>query len=298
MDRDTLEQRLSRIKGVSPLPVVAANVIRLTQNPRSSALEIGNAIARDQALTSKVLRIANSAFYGFPRKITTVNYAIVVLGFVNIRNIVLSASLGDLLAPGSENPFFDREAFWKHSLACGIASKLLAVRLGLKNTDEAFIWGLLHDFGKVVMDTYLHDEFSAAVKTAAEKGMLLREAEESVLGFDHTLVGSMVAEKWNLPPALIRAIRFHHDPEKDFSSIRISSIVHLADIFCRKIGLGSGGDARVPPIKRKSWDLLNLDQRSIDILFDKIRGEFETAGTFLAPLHPGTKGGRHDHETH
>lgn len=281
MDRDVLKRKLLKIRDLATLPVVANNVIQLTQNPKVSALQVADAISQDQALTSKVLKTANSAFYGFPRKITTVNQAIIILGFTNIRNIVISASLNSTLHSDKKDALFNLKSFWKHSLACGIASKILAKRAGIKNYEEAFIWGLLHDLGKIVMNTYIHEEYNQVVAVALGKNILIADAEQQLFGFTHTAVGSLVADKWNLPPTLIKVIQYHHNPVKDYNSLRISSIVHLADIFCRAIDIGDGGDRQIPAVCEASWNLMDLNTLTLKKIFYKIEGEYEKATEFL-----------------
>ncbi|MBE9546022.1 MAG: HDOD domain-containing protein [Proteobacteria bacterium] len=281
MKQAKLERRLAKVHDLPTLPVVVNNVIQITQNPKSSALEVGRAISYDQALATKVLKTANSAFYGFPRKITTITHAIVILGFANIRNIVLTASIFDMFPSKGKNKYFDREGFWKHSLACGVTSKLIAKRLGIKNLEEAFICGLLHDLGKLVMDTHFNEDFGRVVRLVKEKEILIRDAEQQLLGIDHAAVGGVVADKWNLPPALIKAIRFHHNPPLANESMRIAAIVHLADALCRAIGMGNGGDGKVPCINEESWELLNLNKQTIKRLFSEMEEEVATADTSL-----------------
>lgn len=281
MKQAKLEKRLAKVHDLPTLPVVVNNVIQITQNPKSSALEVGRAISYDQALATKVLRTANSAFYGFPRKITTITHAIVILGFANIRNIVLTASIFDMFPSKGGSKYFDREGFWKHSLACGVTSKLIAKRLGIKNLEEVFICGLLHDLGKLVLDTYFKEDFARVVRLVKEKEILIRDAEQQLLDIDHAAVGGIVADKWNLPPALIKAIRFHHNPPRASESMRIAAIVHLADVLCRAIGMGNGGDTKVPCINEESWELLNLNKQTIKRLFSEMEEEVATADTSL-----------------
>jgi putative nucleotidyltransferase with HDIG domain len=281
MDRKDLKEKLLKIGDLATLPVVAYNVMQLTQNPKASAMDVGKAISQDPALASKVLKIANSSFYGFPRKISTINNAIVLLGFSNIRNIVISAGIIDAYKGGKSSGSFDRTEFWKHSLACGITSKIIASTVGLKSSEEAFIWGLLHDFGKIVMDTYIHEEFSQVAHHAKTNGMLIVDAEQKLLGFNHTTVGTLVARKWNMPPALLKVIRYHHNPALDYNSLRISSIVHLADILCRTLNIGNGGDNEIPIVNEKSWDLMNLNKQTIKSIFAEIEKEYESATAFL-----------------
>jgi len=276
-----LDNRLQRISDLPSLSVVANNIIQITQNPKSSALQVGKAISQDPALVSRILRIANSTFYGFPRAITTIPHAVVILGFANIRNLVLTSSIIQVFSSKQGNGYYDRGGFWKHSLACGVTSKLIAKRLGIKNLEEVFIWGLLHDLGKLVLDTYFHEDFARAVSAASSHEMLIRDAEQQVLGFDHAVVGGMVADKWSLPPALIKVIRFHHSPSQAFESMRIVSIVHLADVFCRALGLGNAGDRKVPLIHEPSWNLLGFNKPMIKDLFSKMEQEIANSEPFL-----------------
>lgn len=285
MKQVKLEKRLPRVNDLPTLPSVATNVIQITQNPKSSALEVGRAISHDQGLATKVLRMANSAFYGFPRKITTITHAIVILGFVNIRNIVLTASIFDMFPSGRENGGFDREGFWEHSLACGVTSKLIAKRLGIKNLEEVFICGLLHDLGKLVLDAYFNEEFTRIVCLAKENEILIKDAEQQLLDLDHTTVGGFVADKWDLAPTLIKTIRFHHDPPRANESMRITAIVHLADVLCRAIGMGNGGDNKIPCVNEESWKLLNFNKQTIKHLFLEMEQEVAIANDFL----PSTK---------
>lgn len=277
-----LEDRLGKIEDLPTLSVVANNIILITQNPKSSALEVGRAISNDQALVSKILRIANSSFYGFPKEITTVGHAVVILGFANIRNLVLAASILDVLSSEGENGVFDREEFWKHSLACGVTSKLISKRLGIQNPDEAFIWGLMHDVGKLILDSYFHEEFIQVVSLVKEKEILIKDAEQEVLGIDHAGVGGIVADKWNLHPALIKAIRFHHNPPRAHESMRMASIVHLADALCRAIDIGNGGDNKIPCINEESWKLSGFNKQIVKNLFAEMDKEVENAAAFLS----------------
>lgn len=282
MEHINLENRLAKITDLPTLSVVANNIVQITQSPKSSALEVGRAISQDQALVSRILRIANSTFYGFPGKITTIPHAVVILGFTNIRNLVLTASISKMFSSKGGDGDFDREGFWKHSVACGVTSKLIAKRLGLKNLEEVFIWGLLHDVGKLVLDTYFNEEFTRVVCLVKEKEILLRDAEQKLLGFDHAAVGASVADRWNLPPALIKAIRFHHNPTQANESMRMVAIVHLADVFCRAIGIGNGGDSKIPCINEESWKLLRLNKRTIKKLFSEMEQAIANAKVLLA----------------
>ena len=275
-------KRLPRVHELSTLPVVVNNVMQITQNPRSSAMEVGQAISQDQTLAANVLKMVNSAFYGFPQKISTITHAIVILGFNNIRNIVLTTSVFKMFAASKSESRFDVEGFWKHSLACGVASRVLARRLGMKNLEEAFLWGLMHDLGKLVLYKYLMNEYAAVASLVNEKEILIRQAEKSVLGIDHTTVGYHVGKNWNLPPALLKVIRYHHHPGRAMASKRIVAIVHVADAICRALGLGNAGDAKVPPIDSGCWELLNMNKQAAREIFARTEQDLVKANAMLA----------------
>jgi HD-like signal output (HDOD) protein len=152
----------------------------------------------------------------------------------------------------------------------------------MQSFEESFIWGLLHDFGKIVLATHFTEEFTQALQVMQENGIHLREAEGKILGADHAEVGGIVADKWNLPPALIKSIRFHHDPPMANESMRMAAIVHIADILCRAIGLGNGADNKVPEINEESWKLLNMDKAVVKKLLAQIENELASAMAFLS----------------
>ena len=255
-------------------------MIKLTQNPETTAFDIAEAISQDQALASKVLRIANSAYYGFPQKITTINYAIVLLGLNNIRNIVLSTSVIEQL-PDTDKTLFDCREFWKHSFLCGIISKKIAEHLGMKTSEEIFMCGLLHDFGKLVLYHFFHEEFVQALSIAKAENISLQEAENRVFNFNHSGVGALLFKKWQLPLSLVKSIEHHHHPDNSFDYFRIASIVHVANYLCRRIGIGSSGDAIIPSLEKKSYKLVNLTSAKIKKMSRQITSEFKQAIEFL-----------------
>jgi len=281
MENQELKNRLSSIKSLPTLPVVADNVMKLIRNPDSTAYEIAEAISQDQSMASKVLKTANSAYYGFPRKITTIHYAIVLLGLNNIKNIVLSSSIMGQFPKKNQNLLFDRKEFWKHSLLCGIISKKISEHMGIKNSEEMFMCGLLHDFGKLILDTFFQEEFIRALQLAHEHQLTLMEAENRIFGFNHSGVGALLLRKWSLPSSLVRAVEFHHDPEESLNAFRTASIVHVSDYLCRITGLGNSGGSVLPELNKKSFKLVDLTSEQIKGLSLQIVKEFKTATEFL-----------------
>lgn len=281
MENKELIKRLSNVRNLPTLPMVANNVLQLTQNPESTAFEIAEAIAQDQTMASKVLRTANSAYYGFPKKITTIHYAIVVLGLNNIKNIVLSTAIMDRFPNPENGSAFDRAEFWKHSLLCGIICKKISEHMGLKNLEEMFMCGLLHDFGKLILDSLFHEEFLKALLLAEKEEVTLMAAENKILGFNHSGVGGLVLKKWSFPPSIVKAVEFHHFPVENPGAFRTASIIHVADYLCRRIGIGSGGDTVLPVLDPKAFELTDLTSEKIKAMSVQITREFKTATAFL-----------------
>lgn len=247
---DQRQQRLKKITqsiiGLPTLPTVITQMIGLIDNPKTSARDVARLIATDQALTAKILKLANSAFYGFPRKIATVNHAVVVLGFETVKSLGLSVSVLERFAGGGPETSFDRQRFWEHSIACGVAAQLLGSRLRYRVQGEAFAAGILHDIGKLILSQYFPEEFTRVMAMVREENLYIGKAEEAVLGVTHAEIGCWLAEKWNLPRQLVDTIAFHHTPGRMERGAQLPSLVHLADFLARKERIGDGGGTRMP----------------------------------------------------
>ncbi|MEW6754761.1 MAG: HDOD domain-containing protein [Candidatus Latescibacterota bacterium] len=244
------QQRLKKITqsiiGLPTLPTVITQLIGLIDNPRTSSRDVSRLIATDQALTAKILKLANSAFYGFPREISTVNHAVVVLGFETVKSLGLSVSVLERFAGAGEDASFDRQRFWEHSIACGVGARLLAGKLRYRVQGEAFAAGILHDIGKLVLSQYFPQEFAQIMRMVHEQDIYIGRAEEAVLGVTHTEIGAWLSEKWNLPRQLVDAIAFHHAPGRVERNGRLPALIHLADHLCRREKMGDGGGRRLP----------------------------------------------------
>lgn len=273
---------IENISTIPTLPVVIEKLTRLLQNPKTSAEEIGKAITTDQSLASKVLKLVNSAFYGFPGRISTITHAIVILGFSTVKNIVLTASIFDAFRnKGGSIPGFDLEQFWQHSIACGAAAQSIAKQIGFAEKEECFIAGLIHDIGKIILCQYLPQEFESAVKLTQEKGCLFYESELELFDATHQEIGGNLAQRWRLPENLQNAVRFHHKPATVKDSFMITGIVSCADIFVRALDKGNGGDDKIPSLDETVWKNLGLEYINLPNLFDTITEEIDKALIFL-----------------
>jgi len=205
-------------------------VVELVDNPKTSASRLGRLISTDQALTAKVLKIANSPFYGFPRKISTIDFAIIVLGYDALKEIVISISLVSSLQRKNDS-VFDAKGFWDHSITSGVLARRLARDLGYRVSGEVFVGGLLHDMGISVLHRYFRNEYRRIAEILVDTDLNAIEAEESVLGVTHAEVGGWLAERWNLPDHLVEAISYHHAPSRADKNKDLVALIHCADVF-------------------------------------------------------------------
>ncbi len=228
---------MRQVQQLAPLPAVALKVLELAHDDRSSAADLASVIATDQAMTAKLLRLANSAYFAAGRAITTVRDAVVVLGVIEVRRLVLTTTLMGSFS-GQSAGDFHVPSFWGHALAVGLVAEVMARHTGRAAPEEAFTAGILHDIGKLVMSQYEKERFEAATTLATVKGIPLERAEAEVFGFSHPELGSRLATAWRFPPALCEAIAAHHSAA-DVSQ-GLAWVVAQANTLCRDHGLWCG----------------------------------------------------------
>ena len=279
--RKRVRKVVDGIQGLPTLPSVMHSINQMVLNPHTSARELARLIAIDPALTSKILRIVNSSFYGFPSRIATITHAILILGFNTIKSIVLSSTIYDVFRRRSRPGDFDRAEFWKHSIGCGAAAKVLGQRLRYPLLEELFIAGLLHDVGKIVLDQYLPEQFREALHLARTKNIRLVEAETDVFGVNHADIGGWLFENWSLSRGLIQTTRCHHTPELAGEDRKLVEIVHVADLLTRAIRFGNGGDRLMPPLNETAWASLGLQERDLEGLLQATGAEIDRSIVYL-----------------
>lgn len=274
------------IIGLPTLPTIVSKMIELVDNPRTSAASLARLISSDQTLTARILKLANSAYYGFPREISTVNMAIVVLGFNTVKDMGLSLSVFDVFKNQENSSVFDITRFWEHSIGCGVASRMLARNYHSRNASEAFVAGLLHDIGKIILNQYFHQEFLQIMDMVVH-GSTLEDAEENIIGTTHAQIGAWLAEKWNLPEIISKTILYHHQPWCAKKESVLVCTVTLADYLCHLSGIGNSGRIAINSLETKVWDIFQNDKIPIDEsdminLQTEFLLEFDKSDTFIS----------------
>ena len=277
-----LHKIISRIDDLPTLPRTVLKITELVNDPKSSAKDLARIITDDQVLTARLLKLVNSSFYGFPQKISTVTNAIVLLGFDAIRSLLLTTSVFDLFAGRNKKMKQDQERFWDHSLGCAVGAKVIGNYLRHDKIEELFVSGLLHDIGKIVEMLYLPEDFANVVAAINKNNILMITAEEEVLGYSHAEIGKLLAGKWNLPVKLEQVIAHHHEPAAAGSFVLEASIIHLADIFCRALNMGYGGDNKIPPLDKTAWESLRIKADSIEDIMESMLDEYSDISNFIA----------------
>jgi putative nucleotidyltransferase with HDIG domain len=253
-------KKFESVKELPTIPETLSSILALITDPNSSVADLARVMELDQSLTAKVLRMVNSAFYGFYRQVTTVRDAAVILGFNEIRILALTVSMFDVFQASSSR--WERGRFWEHSLVVGMATESLA-KLAKLDQKEAFVAGLLHDLGKVAFDFVLGEKWSDLVVQAGREGIPLNELEKSDLGVDHGELGAWLGEKWRLPEGIIATMQFHHRTDDLKHEARVCVAVRLANSVVKAKGIGSSGNPCVEPVE--DWMLSRLDLSETDL---------------------------------
>jgi HD-like signal output (HDOD) protein len=276
--------------GLPTLPTVISKMIELVDNPKTSAASLARLISTDQSLTARILKLANSAYYGFSREISTVNMAIVVMGFNAVKDMGLSLSVFDVFKESNSVREFDISRFWEHSIGCGVASRLLAHRYHHRIAGEAFVAGLLHDIGKVILDQYAHKDFQDILSRVFERQESLDYAEMAVVGAGHGEIGGWLAEKWRLPIIIAETLKLHHAPWEAVKDPVLVALVCIADHLCHRTGVGGSGRKNPLPIDTRTWRIFEengvpLDETDLEKLQTEFLLEFDKTETFMSLIH-------------
>ena len=278
MTRVDIAQVVKSVRDLPTLPSIVLDLISSFEREDVDVTTLAEKMSRDQALAAKTLRLANSSFYGLASKVKTVKQAIVVLGFDSARVLAVASSVIETFGD-SKCQQIDVAGFWRHSIAAALCAKSLARHARL-DQDYAFIAGLLHDIGRLVLASSFPDEYAQVVDDCERNDTTVSEAELRVLGVDHQHTGAMLAEIWKFPPLIQRAIGQHHAPAgADLGDV--PGVVHAANALVQALDLGGGAQIAVPRLLDATWESLRLTPAHLQAVCRETEGQFEEATRLL-----------------
>jgi putative nucleotidyltransferase with HDIG domain len=251
-----IRERVEQTQELSTLPGVILRIIEVVNNPMADARDVEKEVMEDPVITAKILKVANSSYYGASRDISNISQAVVLMGFAEVQNLALSVSIFSRFSGNTK--MFDRREFWEHCFTAAAVADALQTRVD-EQINDGFAAGLLHDIGRIVLDQQFPKEFEAIVNEAEAQEISLLDAEKKVLGITHCDVGYWIAEKWNLPKVLTDSILFHHYPVECPESNMLASIIHVADFIARGIGEYMKKELVPPPKDDSAFKLLGLE---------------------------------------
>lgn len=266
---------------ISSLPEIFYLINEVIADPNSSFGDVAQIISNDTSLSLRLLKIVNSPFFNFPQKIDTITHAISIVGTEQLRDLALATSVLTRFQ-GISDPKLDMNSFWRHSLGCGIASRVLALHCRQPNTERYFLMGMIHDVGRLILLENLSDKASRVLARESEDGPLMVDREKEMIGFHHGDIGGALCRAWNLPAILEQVVIFHHHPEDGDDFFLETGILHLGNLIVHAMELGNSGDTFVPPLNENVWKRIGLSPSHLSAIWQQIEIQFdETADIIL-----------------
>jgi HD-like signal output (HDOD) protein len=261
-------------------PLVYGRLMEVLAHPHASSADIARVISEDAGLTSRLLRVVNSAFFSFPRAVDDVAQAVRVVGTTQVRDLALATSV---MAMFDHIPreFVDGDSFWRHSLACGVTARAIAGKRGENNVERFFAEGVLHDVGHLILYAHAPHDAAEAMIRARVSGRPLHHCERDVLGFDHADVGLALLRQWNLPEPFQEAVGHHHAPTRALHFPVDAAVVHVAELTVHALGTGRTGEEQIPPFDAAAWDLLGISAEAYPPVVCEAERQLDAALNFM-----------------
>lgn len=261
---------VERVDDLPPMPASISEVITACDDPDMTVGQLTQVVLKDQNLTASILKLANSSFYGHTRRVATITEAVVLLGFSAIKSLAISSHTARLLKVPLPGYGMDEGELWKHSLGVAFTARRLAIEVQLAPVEEAYVAGLLHDIGKLVLSQQLEGAYEDVSARANELKRPFHAVEAEMVGFDHAEVGARVAAAWSFPAELEEAVRCHHNPTAAQLKPQLSHVVHMADAACMMLGIGLGADGLAYHVAPETLDMFSFDQDRLVALLDEM----------------------------
>ena len=275
--------RVRQIEGLPPFPATHAEIMKLAQSENATSTDIADKIQFDPDLLAMVFKLVNSSYYGFRKQIDSLKLAVTLLGLEELANLVMTAQVFQKLGNYESETGLDIQALWKHLVGTAFVARAIAKKLKTEE-ESAFLSGMLHDLGKVVLDCFFSDYYAAVLEMVKAEDVAIAEAEMETLGISHSDVGGQLAVAWKFADKYQTAILHHHSPERATRFGRLVGLVHLANALCRQQGYGSGGDNHTPDIDEAVLERFALGSKGLQILTEAAQKDLEDADSFLSAL--------------
>lgn len=285
MSTAEIQDLVNNASDLISLPEVTLRVNEIANDPNSTADEMAAVIAQDPALVVRMLKVANSAYYGLSNEVETISRAVAVLGTNKIRDLVLSSSASEAF-DGIPNDLISMQDFWHHSLYCGLLAQILSKKSKKTNSESIFIAGLLHDIGQLLMFNQMPEKAHEAILLLMEGSEELEtyEAERHVFGFDHTQVGAALIKSWKLAPVLEECVEFHHEPQNAKKFQAEVAMINIANAVAVMADFDSmDPDDEIPMINPSSWELTGLTPKDLPEAIKQAQKEIKEIETVLFP---------------
>jgi HD-like signal output (HDOD) protein len=261
----------SKIK-LPEMPSTAFELNEIAEDPTASVHSIAEVVNKSPSLATLLLKIVNSSFYGFPSKINNISRAVTIIGTREISGLALGLSIVKAFKDIPKE-IIDISSFLKHSIACGIISRILAAHKSIPQTEQMFVSGLLHDLGRLILYSYFPEESRNILVRARSSDRLLYQQETDYLGCNHTHLVKQLLQQWKLPMVLENNVFYHHNPSDAQQPIP-ATLVHLADVITNGLGIGTSGERYVPPLDNAAWENLGLSPTCFDVVVKQATHQF------------------------
>lgn len=276
----SLEKILIHTETLPSLPEILIKLNEVVNSPFSSFDDFSKIIGKDAGLTARVLKIVNSSFYGFPKKIDNVSRACGLLGTQQIMDIVLATKIIDAFS-GIDKEYVDMKSFWQHSILTGIVAKLTSTMLKEINPESYFVSGLIHDIGRLLFFKSYPQIMKEILRRHRAQNILLWKLEEEAFGFNHAKLGGILLHKWRFASHQQETVMYHHYPSASQSYKRPCAIIHVANIIAKAIAPYTSGDFFITPLDRVAFESLNLNDHNIKLIINKSDELFEEIVSFF-----------------
>ena len=264
---------------LSTLPIILVQINEAIRKPNSSAKDIANVISRDTTLSVKLLKIVNSAFYGYPSRIDSLSRAVLIVGIKQLSALAMGIKIISIFK-SIPSDLIDMRSFLEHSIGCGIIARILASYKNIQNIERLFVGGLLHDIGRLILYNNAPDGAANVLLEARQTSHLLRNVERESMACDHARIGGHLLKKWKLPLSLENIVTYHHAPHKSKDPLE-PAIVHLADIMTNALEIGSSGECLVPPLNPAAWEHVGLSPNILPLVVKQMDAQYEETLRFL-----------------